>query len=233
MKHLLPLLLLLATLTACEQRNIHQVMKEIAEAPVDTVGLQAQTIRTNLFSAVDVDCFADVTYHQVADRTPPYVRLRASAEILENLSVRVESNVLEISVNRRYRMPEKAVVVMDIYAPYVSRFSMNGVKCLRLGRIDVASPLSLEIFGVGAITAEGITAPELTAKMNGTASLDLRGIETGLLRTYLYGDSRAFLSGHSSNTELLVQGEGRIDASVLRSDTPAKVTTRGGTVKQK
>jgi hypothetical protein len=64
---LLLFLLLTVHVTSCDNRNIHQVVKEIAEAPVDTAGLTSMTIRTNDFSSVEIDCFADVTFHQQKD----------------------------------------------------------------------------------------------------------------------------------------------------------------------
>lgn len=71
-----------AAFTACDHRNIKQVVKEIAEAPADTLGMVRQVVQTNDFSVVEVDCFADVTFHQTASATAPYVVLRAHRDVL-------------------------------------------------------------------------------------------------------------------------------------------------------
>ena len=93
--------------------------------------------------------------------TAPYVVLRAHRDVLPHVGVKTLEDMVIISTDRRYRMPERAVVVIDIYAPFISKFMLNGGKCIRLGDIRLKSPLTLEIDGVGAITANVLKAPEV------------------------------------------------------------------------
>ena len=133
----------------------------MAVLPADTVGMKGKTLCTNPFSLVDIDCFADVTYHQTAASADHRVVLRAPEKVLENIAVQVEEGKLRIAVDRRYKMPEKAVAVIDVYAPFVNRFLLDGGKCLRLGKIALTSPLELMVngnVGTGLITGMGYLA---------------------------------------------------------------------------
>ena len=227
MKHLniiLTIAVFVLTATSCDNRNIKQVVKELSEAPVDTTGMTTVTINTNEFSAVEIDCFADVTYHQTDNGTAPSVKLRARKEVLQNMSNKVDDGELEILIDRRYRMPEKAVIVIDIYAPFVSKFSINGGKCLRLGKIDISSPLDLSIDGVGAMTSDAINAPEITASLSGSGSVDLKGIDTNRIATSLNGAGTIALQGKSGETSVEINGAGVINISQLK--TSGKVSKR-------
>lgn len=222
MKHLFLSLLIAVGLTACESRNIRQVVKDIAEAPVDTTGMLSKTIHTNSFSVVDIDCFADVTYHQTKANEAAMVRLAADNDVLENTTVSVTNSVLNISINRRYRMPEKTVLVVHIYAPFINSARLNGVKCMRLRNIILSNPLMVESFGVGAVTADSIVAPEVTVKVQGTGSADLRNIRTGLLRAEVVGDGQARMAGFCEQAEARAEEGASIDLSGLKSKTPVK-----------
>ena len=196
------------------------MVKEIAEAPADTLGMVRQVVQTNDFSVVEVDCFADVTFHQTASATAPYVVLRAHRDVLPHVGVKTLEDMVIISTDRRYRMPERAVVVIDIYAPFISKFMLNGGKCIRLGDIRLKSPLTLEIDGVGAITANVLKAPEVDVSIDGAGSIDLKGIETERLAASINGAGQMFLAGHACEAAVGVQGTGGVDYSKLKTDKP-------------
>lgn len=211
---LLSLLLISAALTACDNRNIHQVVKEMAEAPVDTTGFTTQTVQTNAFSAVEVDCFADVTFHQ-SPADSMSVRLSANKDVLAHTSVRVIEEKLYIATDRRYRMPESAVIAIDIYAPFVSSLMLNGGKCLRLGTLRLSCPLSLEINGVGALCADTIAASEVSLTLNGSGSIDLKGLDTERLTGTINGSGRVLLAGRAATSDVAINGAGSVDTSAL------------------
>ena len=207
---LLLFLLLTVHVTSCDNRNIHQVVKEIAEAPVDTAGLTSMTIRTNDFSSVEIDCFADVTFHQQKDLGAPMVRLMARSEVLEHVFTKTADEVLNISTDRRYRMPEKAVIVIDVYAPYVNKFMLNGVKCLRLGNMILNSSVFLELNGVGALMSQSLTAHEVSVRLVGSGSIDLKGVKTGRLAAEIYGSGNIYLQGTCREKIFREKGTGLI-----------------------
>lgn len=232
LKYMLLFAALVLATASCDNRNIRQVVKELSEAPVDTAGMTAVTIKTNDFTSVEIDCFADVTYHQTDDGTAPSVTLKARKEVLQNMSNKVDDGELEILIDRRYRMPEKAVIVIDIYAPFVSKFSINGGKCLRLGKINISSPLDLSIDGVGSMTADTINAPEITASLNGAGSVDLKGITANRIAADLNGAGEITLSGSSGETRAEINGTGTIDLSQLKSSGRVSKKINGaGTVR--
>lgn len=211
------LLSFLSLLASCDSRDIRRVVKEMAEAPVDTTGFVLQMVRTNDFSVVEVDCFADVTYHQIPADASPYVRVKALREVMEHLSIGVRDGQFGLFVNRRYRMPEKAVVVADIYASFVSKFILDGGKCLRLGRLDISSPLSLELTGVGALTADTVSAPEVSVELGGAGSVDIGSLRTGRLRAVLNGAGMLVMRGECEESFFELSEESRVDVSGLKS----------------
>ncbi len=216
---ILPTVLLAALcLCSCDKRDIHKVVKDMAEAPVDTTGFSTTWVHTNVFSAVEIDCFADVTFHQTGE-AGTYLRLRADKEVLEHISTRTNEDVLLVATDRRYRMPEKAIIVIDIYAPYANKFTLNGGKCLRLGKLTSSSPVALETYGnIGAITSDSISAPEISIPHEGDGSVDLRGIDAHRLTTGIKGDGHVYLSGRADMVKNDISGGGGIDTGKLRKN---------------
>ena len=214
------LLVLSISFSSCDKRNIHQVVKEMAEAHVDTVGFVTRSVHTNPFSSVDIDCFADVTYHQTSVCGEHLVVMKALPKVIGNLEVSVEDGNLVVAVDRRYRMPDKAVAVIEIYAPFVNSFVLDGGKCLRLGKMSLTSPLELSLHGnVGAFTADTLVAHELSLKLNGSGSYDLNNIETGNLRVKTQGDGYVKLAGKCQSAALSMKDGGVIDILDLKSDS--------------
>lgn len=205
----------LALLTSCGERtDIHQVVKDIAETPADTIGLLSKTVQTNSFSTVEVEGFADVTFHQSKDA--PHVHLYAAREVMPHVSVRAVDDNLVISTDRRYRMPDDAVIVVDIYAPFANKFILNGGKCLRLGRFHIASPLSVELDGVGAITADSLKAQELSLEIYGDGSADIKGLNVDAVSCAINGNGRIILEGQSRKSlQQKINGAGAIDTQRL------------------
>ncbi len=217
MKHFALIVLVLSSLLACDSRDIRQVVKDMAESPVDTSGFVSKTIRTNVFSAVEIDCFADITFHQTKENVLPYVRLRTQADVLKHVRVRTSEGILFLSTDRRYRMPDNAVVVADVYAPFVSAFTLNGGKCLRLGTLRLKSPLKLELYGrVGALTADTLVAHEVNLYLDGDCSADLRGIDAEYMNVELPNNGHACLSGRVGSMDSTVPGTGKLDISGLK-----------------
>ena len=137
----LALLLGVLLATSCDRSTIHEVISRMTETPADTTGFARKDLRMSSFAAVEVDCFADVTFVQTAPGESPRLVLMAPAEVLDNVIARASEGVLRISINNRYRMPDKAVLVAKVYAPHVNRIEMNGGKCLRIGSKRVNCPV--------------------------------------------------------------------------------------------
>lgn len=205
--HLLFCGLFLLAVTACDNRNIHQVVKEIAEAPVDTAGMEENMLQANVFSEIEIDCFADVTFHQ---HNSFFIKIKARPEVLPHVSVKNTDCVLRLSTDRRYRMPEKAVIAIDISAPSLNKAMLNGIKCLRLGNIKQSSPLHLDINGVGAITANTVIVPEISCNLVGAGSIDLKGIDTQRLTAELTGSGNIYLQGRCDKQIFKQTGTGTI-----------------------
>ena len=194
------LLAALAWFASCGHSDIHQAIKQMAETAIDTTGFATRSVNTNRFSSVEIDCFADVDFIQTDGAAMPHVCIAAPPAVIDHVTARTADDHLVISTERRYRMPERAVVRIEIYAPYVSAFTLNGGKCLRLGRLKALSPLTLETYGVGSITAERIEAPEVDVRLSGDGNVDLKGMATGRLRAEVSGAGHTYLSGMAADT---------------------------------
>lgn len=217
MKHLFSFLLATLLLTACDSKDIRHTMKAAAESTVCTRGFAEKTIQANDFSSVTVNCFADVTYHQTRAGESPHIILKAPENVLPHLLAETNDEELNLQAENRYRMPRNTVIVADIHAPAVSRFSLNGGKCLRLGNISLACPLTVEINGVGAVTADSVTVSDLYIELNGSGSADLRGISTGRLHSTLNGNGHIHLAGRCRSSSIRTNGTGHTDTEALQT----------------
>lgn len=218
---------MLLTLPSCNKRDIHQVIREMAEMPVDTAGFKTEHIETNDFSWVEVDCFAEVIFQQLNAGEASSITLKSSQEVLDHVKVRVEDGKLRLSINGRYRMPEKAIVVAEIKTPIVNKFVMNGVKCLKIDTLLLNSPLEIEMDGVGSLIANKITSHENKLLLNGDGYAEIKNIETGNLQIALNGGGGAKISGESKSVVALLQGCGNMDFSGLISETEIVQTING------
>ena len=68
------------------------------------------------------------------------------------------------------------------------KFMLNGVKCLRLGNMILNSSVFLELNGVGALMSQSLTAHEVSVRLVGSGSIDLKGVKSGNI--YLQGTCR-------------------------------------------
>ncbi len=228
MKRTAFLLALLLCLASCDNRSVRQVVKDIAEAPVDTTGFVSETMRVTSFTAIDVDCFADVTFHQVpivsADDDMPTIKVAAPPSVLEHVNIRVSDGTLRISTDRRYRMPENAVIVTEIYAPFVNNVMLNGGKCFRMGTHRQNTPMTIEMSGnIGALTADTLVTPELSIKIEGDGTAELHGISTKRLNVELTGHGEINLEGESTKTLISKSGDGVVNTEKLTSAEPIEM----------
>lgn len=216
-KFALSLFAVLLCCPSCDNKKIAQVVKEISEAPVDTQGFSKKTLTTASFSAIEIECFADITFHQSPAAPAPSIVIRAPREVLPNIIAEVENSRLKLRINSRYRLPEKSVVAVDAYAPYANRFVLNGGKCLRIGRLRQSTPLHIEVNGtVGAVTADTLDVPEMSLLLDGSGSIDLKGLNVPRLRANLNGSGEIFLSGKAGHASFNVAGDGKIHAKALK-----------------
>ena len=98
-----------------------------------------------------------------------------------------------------------------------------GGKCLRLGKVRMACPMSIVLDGVGSIVSDSIAAPELKAVLNGAGHIDLRGIDADAVSATLGGAGIIALNG-----------TGTIDLQGLRTDLAPDCSVSGvGKILQK
>ena len=192
------------------------MLKNVAEQQVDTTGYARRMIYTAPFTSVAVNCFADVTYHQIAPGEAPHVVLQAPLEVLEHMEcVVVDDECLRLGLIPPYRQPESVAFVIDIYAPVIDRFTLNGGKCIRLGTIERNIPLIVKLNGSGAILCDRLVAPDVVTELNGAGHIDLKDIQVHSIQAEINGVGNIVLSGQAQETSLQVNGEGNIDTTSL------------------
>lgn len=206
--------------TSCDQRDIHEVIRQMTEAPVNTQGFSRSDIQTNGFSAVEVDCFADVTFHQTKPGGSSHVVLQAPEEVLENVICKVSDNLLQITLNSRYKMPEKTAIVAHIHAPFVNKFVLNGGKCLRLGQLKLTSPLEIENNGLASVSADLLEACELRIQQNGVGCANLKGIICTLLVAETEDAGTIRLGGQCQQARVTARDNSCIHVTDLHSTRP-------------
>lgn len=207
---------LLLTATGCRQTNIREVMMHVASQHVDTTGYQHRTVHVAPFSAVEIDCFADVTYTQTPPETPYRIELQAPPRLLNKMTFNVvQGGKLVVDAGKYYNSSEREVPVIHLYAPAVNNFELAGGKCLRLGKLKLHTPFSVRLGGVGAILCNQLQAPQVNVVLEGAGSVSLEGIDTNHLRAELSGAGNISLSGRSARTETLLLGAGTIDTTRL------------------
>lgn len=216
---LIVLFVMLATtvLPSCDSRNISEVIRQMAETPVDTTGYSRRELRMSNFSSVKVDCFSDVTLHQIAPDEMPSIVLLAPDEVLDNVIAKVSEETLHLKLPTRYQMPGKVAVVAHIYAPFLSRIELNGSKCLRMERFSVACPLEIYTNGLGAIMADDIKAHDLFVYTNGAGSMRISGIKANIVDVECNGSGEVILEGQCRKGHVKANGVGLLNVSGLHS----------------
>ena len=215
------------SLSACKPTDTRKVIKAVAEQSVDTTGYKSRTIATEDFVSVEATCFADITYHQIPLDSTARVVLQAPENILDDCSGSVVDGTLRLSLNHSDTHPEEAVAVVHIYAPAVCDFSLVGGKCLRLGKVRMACPMSIVLDGVGSIVADSIAAPELKAVLNGAGHIDLRGVNADAVSATLGGAGIIALEGEARRASAVLNGAGTIDLQGLRTDLAPDCSVTG------
>lgn len=220
MKHLIPVIIYICMALApmaCQHTHISQMVKSVTEQPVDTTGYQSRTVRTQPFSAVEINCFSDVTFHQLEPGSECSVRLTASEELLARIKANVSSDgKLTLEPEHNYRTNDNEVAVVHLYAPAVNEFTVNGGKCLRLQELTAQTPVKMVLYGVGTINCTRLKAPEVVTRLEGVGSIDLEGIDTQRLRAELNGVGDIVLAGRAAQQHIMLEGTGHIDTDNLK-----------------
>ena len=206
-------LLSLFFLSSCHHTDIKELVKQLAEQESDTTGYTKTTKHLMPFHAVFVDCFADVTYTQTADESR--IEIMAPPQSLQYVESVVRNGRLEIGINRRHTLPNEAVVVVKVFAPSVSVFSLSGGKCLRMGKVNSSVPMLINVCGIGAVTSRELKAPSIDVEVEGAGNMDLQGIDTQQLEASINGAGNIILSGKATSRSVEVQGVGHIDTTNL------------------
>ena len=209
-------LCVLSVCTSCQNANMNDVVKLLTEQAVDTTGFAARNVELAPFAAVEIDCLADVSFHQTPHGTNSHVRLLAPDELLENIRVNTTSGgVLKIEVDPHFMRTNKDVAVVHVYAPTVNQFVLNGGKCLRLGSVAMQTPVTIELNGVGAVNADALQTPALNVTLDGAGSINLENIDTQRLRAELNGAGNMVLAGKAAKQQITLDGAGYVDTDRL------------------
>lgn len=204
-------------LVSCMHTSISDVVRFVAERQVDTTNYVRRTVEVGNISAVEADCFADITYCQTAVGESAKIELLAPTDVLKNIKIWVDAdNCLQISLRQSYHMPDNTVAVIRIHAPSINKFALYGGKCLRLGNIQTNSDINLSLEGAGMVQSTHIKASRINAKLNGAGIIDLSGLNVHDIHAELNGAGNIVLSGRAVNADTHINGAGTIDTNNLK-----------------
>lgn len=77
---------------------------------------------------------------------------------------------------------------------------------------------SIELNGTVKLESEALRSPHLDIAVSGTASLDMRGVDTDTLRLDGSGAMKARLAGRATSQHIVISGAGKYDCPSLMSD---------------
>lgn len=203
--------------SACQHANMSDVVRILTEQAVDTTGFAARNVAVMPFAAVEIDCLADVYFHQTQRSDECRVHLQAPDKLLNQIQVNVTPNgTLKIEVDPNFQHTNKDVAVVQVYAPTVNHFVINGGKCLRLGSVSMETPITLELNGVGSINADALHTPALNVTLDGAGIIHIENIDTKRLRAELNGAGNMVLAGKAEQRQITLDGAGTVDTDRLK-----------------
>lgn len=180
------------------------------------------------FSNVTIDGEADVSFRQ-ADMYS--VVVRANQEVFDYLDYRLNNKTFTIA-------PEKFVTlnaeVYEVYvqAPWYSQFVVNGSSDLWMTEGYVSqTPLDVIVNGKANIEFTGVSVPELSIEVYGTAKINLRDVFVNKLFITLNGSGSVVISGMADQASFNIAGTGLIDAVDLDCPDIDQKITGEGTIK--
>lgn len=210
------ILCILLPLGACQRTNINEVVKGVAEQEVDTSRYVGRTVNVAPFSAVEIDCFADVSYVQTAPGEEYRVSMTTPRHLTGHIDVKVSTDgKLTVSIAHNYQMKETDVAVIRVYAPAVNEFTLNGGKCLRLGTVKMTSPVKAVLNGVGAINCTALQAPSVSVTLEGAGGISLSGLDTPKLKVLINGTGNIVAEGRAGQADVKVEGTGNVNTENL------------------
>jgi len=77
---------------------------------------------------------------------------------------------------------------------------------------------SIDLRGTVKLESEGLRSPHLDIAVSGTASIDMRGLDTDTLRLDGSGAMKAHLAGRASSQHIVISGAGKYESPSLMSD---------------
>lgn len=228
-KHILPALALLFSvcLTSCVDRLVTRMTDNALEEPADTTGFETRRIAGGTFDRVECSAYAIVTYHPTAAGDTPHATLRGNAATLRNTEAAIADGKLEIETKKDRDLHKEDMALIDIYAPGIRRFDLEGLERLRLGKYVSALPLEINLDGAGSVEADSLHAPSLSIDLDGAGNIDVRGLQTNELRVSLDGAGHITLAGTCGGGAISLDGAGSLDVSKLRSTRTLRKEVNG------
>lgn len=159
---------------------------------------------TPAFTAVRTACDAEVF---IRPDTVLSVELSGQQNVLQQLQTTVHNGELTIDFDYRLRLGSHDRIQVTIGCPDLRKVSISGSGTTRIGAMESAYPLSLQISGSGNIEAASLRVPSLEAGVSGS------------------GDIRV-LAGTATSVMTKISGSGSVDISQLSAQR-AEVRSSG------
>lgn len=207
----------LLSFASCISGIVNHGLDKAFSEPVDSTGYKSRELADTAFNRVDCQSYAIVTFHQIAEGQPPRVSLRARPDILQRYEIFVHDSTLTIKTEENKRLKFEDIALIDIYAPRIRRFKMEGLEYLKLGNFASTEPLKISIDGAGKLEARSLKAAALSLSLNGAGNVEIDELETDEVQAELNGAGHMRFCGTCQGGRFSIDGAGNIDISELHS----------------
>lgn len=171
--------------------------------------------------ALQIDLPAEVTFTQGAAGAGATIKISGPKRLVDRVVVsdgQIRLKDDDASDAGFHITRDDAPLTVEITAPAVRRFTLNGSGDLKLRAYDQPD-LALEINGSGDVRAEG-KAGRLDLRLAGSGEADLGDLDTGDAKVTLAGSGTARVAPHGA-AEVEIAGSGDVDLTTK----PTRLTT--------
>lgn len=189
------------------------------------------------FDAIRSQGIADVEYTQSGGR--PGVKVYGAENVLPYLIVKVNGNVLNISMKNNVNIQGKHGLKVIVSGPGLNNISTSGTGDIKImgplsagdlemtttgtgdiefGRIMSRGNVTMNMRGTGDIEGRSLQCRSLAARITGTGDLELDNIEVDAVELSVSGTGDAQLGGRTADFKVKVSGTGSVDAANLQAD---------------
>ena len=148
------------------------------------------------------------------------LKLRTDDNLIDNVVTRVngDGDTLVIEADDSSCCIDPTELEVQVASDDIDGLVIDGSGDIVLRGPALARDLSLAIDGSGSITADAISADQVSLDIGGSGDMDLR-VDAAVLRSSIGGSGSLRLAGSASEHSIEIDGSGDVDAAALATST--------------